>query len=242
MSAELCRHELPKHLCDVCTPRQEPATVRTRARSGGAAPPLVENADTVIVAANVAYGEYLNYHAYVCQPDRPFRQDVRWMGFYAQEAIQEEVAEILYIRDRIPFTPEEVERLRSSSDETSRQTADLIERLTKNSTRRWGEDFKVFLLSAPNDPRTNRLPRKIINTLVDHRGSGTAFTQHQRYSRLDFLLAGPANTDELVNMGRVTPEMPSEASDDETHNPQPVDEVEGDLRAQNEPPADPSNP
>ena len=135
------------------------------------------------------------------------------MGFYANEAIQEEVAEILYIRDRVPFTREEVERLRSSSDETSRQIADLIERLTDNTTRRLGEDFKVFLLSAPNDPRTNHLPRKIINTLVDHRGSGTAFTQHQRYSRLDFLMAGPANTDELVNMGRVTPEMPTEPSD-----------------------------
>lgn len=202
MGATLCRHELPENLCDVCTPREPQRRVVTqRAQS---AQPKVENPDTVIVAANLAYGEYLKFNAYVCQPDRAFRQDTRWMGFYAQEAIQVEIAEILYVRDRVPFTRAEVERLQDSHDPVAEEVARLIELAVVHSGRRWDQDFKVFLLSGPNDSRTHKLPKKTMNNLLDHKGTGTAFTQHQRYSRLDFLERGPRYTDELVNMGHVT--------------------------------------
>jgi hypothetical protein len=166
--------------------------------------PTVENPDTVIVAANVAYGEYLDFGAYVCQPDRTFRHGPRWMGFYAQEAIQREIPEILFSRDRVPFTEAEVSRLESTGESVSVALAKLIRSLVKSSSRSWNEDFKVILLSPPDDPRTHQLPGPIMNNLLDHSGRGTAFTQYHRYTRLDYLERGPRFTDELVRMGHVT--------------------------------------
>lgn len=195
MTTELCRHELPKDRCDICSPR-EPVKQRGSNQNPTAAV-TVENPDTVIVAANVAYGEYLKYNAYVCQPDRAFRTDARWMGFYANEAIQKEVPEILHVWDRVRFSREKVDELRKTDDPVRNELADLIEVLAEKTTRRWDEDFKVFLLSPSADARTHKLPKKVSNSSLDRHGSGTAYTQGQRYSRIDALLRGPANTDEL---------------------------------------------
>ena len=50
---------------------------------------LVDNDDVVVVAARVAYSEYLKHGAYVCQPETSsFRQGLTHMGFYADGAIQ----------------------------------------------------------------------------------------------------------------------------------------------------------
>lgn len=197
--ADYCKHELPLAVCDICTPRQAPVPKKV---SNAASSPAVENADTVIVAANVAWGEYEKYSAYVCQPDRAFRQDARWMGFYAEEHIQRSVPEIEYVRDRVPFTKEEIDRLRAKGDPISLRTADLIDVLVKKSSRKLGQDFKVFLLSSPDDSRTVQLPSRIKNSSLNSSGSGTAYTQHQRYTRLDALQAGPSNTDELIQLER----------------------------------------
>lgn len=183
----------------MCTPREQPRPPRVSNPVGAV---RVENADTVIVAANTAYGEYLKYHAYVCQPDRPFRRDVRWMGFYANEAIQKEVGEILYVWDRVSFSVDEVNRLRQSGDDVHEKLATLIEKLVRDTTRRWNEDFKVFLLAPPTDDRTQKLQREVRNASVDHKGTGRAWTQHQRYTRLDALMSGPRDTDELTRRER----------------------------------------
>ncbi len=197
MGTALCKHELPEHLCDICTPRQP-----RRPRSGSmvvSTPPRVEDPDTVVVAANFAYGVYLRFEAYACQPDRAFRQDIQWMGFYADEVIQPEIARILDIRDRVSFTPAEVERLRQTGDPMDRRVSEVIESLAKDP--RWGErEYKVFLLSGPQDPQTLRLAKGIVNNLVGKRGSGTAFTQSQRYTRLEFLQQDPNSTTDLINL------------------------------------------
>lgn len=191
--AELCKHELPPAQCDTCTPR-EPATRKGVKKSGTSSG--VENPDTVIVPARGGWPEYVEYHAYVCQPDRSIR-DVRWMGFYAEQHIQAFVPEVEFIRERVPFTSAEVDRLRKAGDAVSLRTANLIERLLLESTREPEEEFKVFLLTPPDDPRTIKLSAPIKNTSLDSKGAVTAYVQYQRYTRIDALQGGPADTDEL---------------------------------------------
>ncbi len=48
----------------------------------------------VVVAARIALDEYLKYSAYICQPDRAFRDCVR-MAFYTKNKIDRHVPKIL---------------------------------------------------------------------------------------------------------------------------------------------------
>ncbi len=50
--------------------------------------------DTVVVAARAAWPEYQEHGAYVCQPDRTFRDGLTHFGFYAKGAIQPLVPQI----------------------------------------------------------------------------------------------------------------------------------------------------
>jgi hypothetical protein len=61
--------------------------------------------DVVVVAARDAWPEYQKYHAYVCQPDRPFRPVDR-MAFYTQGQIYPLVPKILQSYNHVEFTPE----------------------------------------------------------------------------------------------------------------------------------------
>jgi hypothetical protein len=193
---ELCIHELSKATCDICTPRKDAPRQKVVQRSA----PLVET-DTVVVAANVAYPEYLKHHAYVCQPDRSFRPSTQRMAFYANEAIQREVPEILEVRDRVPFNRVEVDRLRAAGGETNNRLADLIAELVRTTPRSEGADFKVMLLSPMRDARTVQIPHKVVNSTVDYKGTNMAFTQGQRYTSLELLEKGPRTTDELISTG-----------------------------------------
>jgi hypothetical protein len=65
---------------------------------------LLDSDDVAVVAARVAYPEYLRHHAYVCQPNRAFRQGLTHMGFYAESAIQPHFPRILRHVDVVPFT------------------------------------------------------------------------------------------------------------------------------------------
>ena len=49
---------------------------------------LLSADDTVIVAAREAWPEYQRFAAYVCQPNRAFRDALTHFGFYAHSAIQ----------------------------------------------------------------------------------------------------------------------------------------------------------
>lgn len=48
---------------------------------------LVDSDDVVIVAARIAYHEYLQHGAYICQVGRAFRTGLTQMGFYANAAM-----------------------------------------------------------------------------------------------------------------------------------------------------------
>jgi hypothetical protein len=67
---------------------------------------LLTSDDTVVVAAKVAWGEYLKYAAYVCQPDRSFREGLSHFGFYFKAHIQTDVPKIIDWTPNVVFTEE----------------------------------------------------------------------------------------------------------------------------------------
>ena len=141
-----------------------------------------EREDVVVVAARHAYGEYLEASAYVCQPGRHFRPSARRLGFYFDRLLRPEVPEILHVRDRVGWHPENAIALRERGSHYDAQVAELIER-SRDPNSVWFdqrpndryEHFTVFLLSGPQDGRTMLLPEALY-----HDGT-SAFTMKHRY-------------------------------------------------------------
>lgn len=151
--------------------------------------PTVRDADTVIVAAKIAYPEFQRLSAYVCQPKRSFRDGVRFFGFYAERTIHPVFPAIVERRQDLLFTRGEIERLRGG-DERDRQVADVIEGAIDGSVERSeGERGQVVLLDLESGFRLDRG--------IHHDGSG-AWTQGQRYSKSSALKLEPETTDDLA--------------------------------------------
>jgi hypothetical protein len=121
--------------------------------------PSVADADTVVVAARDAYHEYLETESYICQPGRRFRDEIAYLGFYKDKAIQREVPRIRHRRDNVPFTRDQATNLRASGDETDSLIGQLIETSLDSGPRVEGKPYQVFLLSSPRDESTLLLPR-----------------------------------------------------------------------------------
>jgi hypothetical protein len=144
---------------------------------------LVDNDDVVVVAARVAYPEYLEHHVYVCQPNRAFRDGLTHLGFYAHGAIQPHIARILHRADPVPFTTEEAKRRRGTA--TEGRVADAIDTLLSIGARTEGNEYGVFILTPPSDPRTVYLEAPIVNdTVAGPSGRPWAWTLGQRYTSL----------------------------------------------------------
>jgi hypothetical protein len=148
---------------------------------------LINQADTVVVAASIGWPEYEKYHAYICQPGRSFQDGVQYLGFYAAGAVQPCVAQILSRTDPVELTVEHAEMLSHSEDTLERQLAEVIKQVLADGARKEGQFNKIFLLSGPDDERTVRLTGPIRNVALDQRGRPTAWTQNQRYTRLGAL-------------------------------------------------------
>lgn len=135
--------------------------------------------DVLIVAARTArtaWPEYNQFHAYVCQPNRPFQQVSR-MGFYSGGNIYPLVPQIL-------ATYNDVEIRRNGYDG---ELGKLVEYLLDNDLRPEGQRFKVVLLSAPDAQETVKLTAPILNDMTAKSGRPVAFTMGQRYATLDAL-------------------------------------------------------
>jgi hypothetical protein len=154
--------------------------------------PNATDRDVLVVAARVAYREYLTYHAYVCQPGRSFRE-VERMGFYRNGHIEPEFPVIRAIEDHIPFTLEHAATLRTTESAVNREIAALIERMLDDGVRSDIEVLKVFLLTPPGDPQTVTLAQGINH---DSAGRGSAWTMGQRYANWEALRRA-RTTDEL---------------------------------------------
>ena len=150
---------------------------------------LPEN--TVIVAARSAYPQYLRHGAYVCAPGRRFRQGIQYLGFYTEKEIKPEVARIQHIQPVVSITPAGVASLREAGDSTSQRLAVVAEGFLSAPEPARDGDFQIILLSPPDSPET-----VLLAAPVPHLGRH-AWTQNQRYVRLEQLRAGPKDTEVL---------------------------------------------
>jgi hypothetical protein len=144
---------------------------------------LASENDVIVVAARRACSEYLEIHAYICQPYRKF-QPVSRVGFYSQNQVYPLVPKNLEKHDDV-----EMKRGHAGALGT------LVNRLLDEGRRNEGEHNKVFLLSAPDSPDTLRLPKGIQNDLKTRMGKNTAFTMGQRYVSSAALLAAKTTSD-----------------------------------------------
>lgn len=142
--------------------------------------------DVVVVPARHAWPEYQKYHAYICQPDRPFQQVSR-LAFYSFGQIYPLVPKIIESHDHVDFIPEAHKgKMRA-----------LIESATKDGARKEGTAYKVMFLSPPDSSDTLKLSDPIRNDLTSKAGRATAFTQNQRYVASERLKRA-RNTSDLV--------------------------------------------
>jgi len=132
--------------------------------------------DTVIVAASRAWDEYERLQLYVCQPGR-FFQNVKYMGFYKTNKIW----------PLVPLIRERKDRVRMEYGGDKGELGRAVDRLIELGLRKPDAEYQVFLLSGPKDPQTIRLDEPIVNDLLSANGRRTAFTQGQRYVKLDNL-------------------------------------------------------
>jgi hypothetical protein len=155
--------------------------------------PIPATDDVVVVAARIAYDEYMNYDAYICQRGRSFR-DVDRMGFYRRGKIERHFPSIRAKEDEVVFTLENANRLRATGSAIDRELGDLIDTLLDHHRRTDEEVKQVFLLTPPEDPQTLTLPHVIRH---DTGRRGSAWTMGQRYISEAALRRNPQTTDDL---------------------------------------------
>jgi hypothetical protein len=147
--------------------------------------PTAAESITVVVPASEAWPFYLEQGAYICQPGRFFRQ-VSHVSFYANAAIQPEIAKILEHLDHVRWTPEEIGRRMSTGDPHDEHIARIIK---ESRTRGWDQDeYQLFLLTSPDSEGQAKghltLPGPVPQ---QRRGRGSAWVRRQRYVALNAL-------------------------------------------------------
>lgn len=148
--------------------------------------------DTVVVAARAAWPEYLAHGAYVCQPDRTFRDGLTHFAFYTNSAVQHLVPRIRQHIASIVFSREEAATRRAAGET---DVADVIERFLDLGIRHEGDSHGVLILSPADDPETVRLNAPVVNDKLSSNGRPFAWTLGQRYTNLDALRRAKATSE-----------------------------------------------
>lgn len=138
--------------------------------------------------------EYHRIGAYVCQPNRSFREGLTHLGFYADGAIKPHISRIRTHHHPVTFTHDQASQHRASGEA---ELADLIERVLDDGTRAEGASHDVPLLSRPDDPDTVQSPNPIRNDTTTTSARPWAWTLGQRYTRQELLQSGPTMTSPL---------------------------------------------
>lgn len=141
--------------------------------------------DTVIVAAKKAWSDYKDFGAYICQPNRSFR-NVERIGFYANGKIQPYIPRILHVDNEVTF----------EKDSKNLELREIINKVLEKGALATGEQSKVFKLSPIDSAETVELKAAIINDQMSKTGKGTAYTMGQRYVNLSSLI-GVCKTSEI---------------------------------------------
>jgi hypothetical protein len=158
--------------------------------------PTTPDDDVLVVpGGKVAVADYLRHHAYICQPERSFR-DVERMGFYRNGQIEPFFPRIRYRRMNLDWTRANAEALRQTGAALDGEVADLIERTLDDpgDPRHEGLRYQVLLLTPKDDPHTLTLTQPVNHRTV---GRGTAWVQGTRYTSEEALRRNPATTAEL---------------------------------------------
>lgn len=151
--------------------------------------PLQRTDDVVVVAAGEAWPFYQATGAYVCQAGRSFRP-VERLAFYSHKEIHADVPLVHRRVDHVDWSRAEVNRLRRSSSDDDQKMAEII---VAHLGAGWPEGRnQVFVLSRPGQRGHEKLARPISNLST---GRGSAFTQSQRYTTLQAMLAASSTAD-----------------------------------------------
>ncbi len=171
-----------------------------------------DRSDSVlIIPARQAIYDYIEYSAYLCQPNRSF-QNVEYLGFYHSGAIDRRIAKLLAPPiESVLLTEEGVQNLIDINDQNkinkgnkiiSEESIMMLQDLvTKLEPLRYNDTMKVFFLSSPDAPETIQLKQDIQNDLKSYSGRPSAFTMGQRYVSLASLKKNPKTTTELLDNG-----------------------------------------
>jgi len=158
--------------------------------------PTTPDDDVLVVAGGkIAVADYLRHDAYICQPERSFR-DVERMGFYRNGQIEPFFPRIRYRRMNLEWTRATAGELRQTGAALDTEIADLIERTLDDpgDPRHEGWRYQVFLLTPKDDPQTLTIAQPVRHQTV---GRGTGWTQGTRYTSEEALRRNPATTAEL---------------------------------------------
>ena len=155
------------------------------------------NGDEVLVvpAGRHAADDYYQYSAYICQPNRPFR-DVPYIAFYHTGKILRHVPTIRGNVKGVNLGLEGVAELeqRNLSSSLLESATRLLQRLLDDN-RKGRREVQFVFLSGPDDPATIDLRGEVMNDKRDKHGRPTAFVQSQRYVSLRRLRAARTTAD-----------------------------------------------
>ena len=134
--------------------------------------PTSADDDVLIVpAGKIAVDDYLSYHAYICQPERSFR-DVERIGFYRHGQIEPFFPRIRYRRMNVDFSRKSAGALRATGAPLDAEVADVIDAVLNDpGNKHTPGAHQVFLLTAPDDPQTLTLKQPVIHDTRGRRGS-----------------------------------------------------------------------
>ncbi len=147
------------------------------------------NENVIIVAARVAIADYENYGCYICQENRKFRANSKYMGFYYNNKISVYIPQILGYIDSVNINNLQINSSNivniSSNIEELKGRLQIFFNKAKNNSRWIIGKNKIMVLSYLNDSRTVVLSREIQNNKTDTRGViRVPYTQSNRYSTI----------------------------------------------------------
>lgn len=159
--------------------------------------PTTPDDDVLVVpGGKIAVADYLRHDAYICQPERNFR-DVERVGFYRSSKIEPFFPRIRYRKKNVEWSRANAASLRQTGAPLDAEVGALVDRTLDDPAdpRHEGWKYQVFLLTPQDDEQTLRLPKQI-----QHRthGRGSAWVQGTRYTSEAALRSNPQTTDDLA--------------------------------------------
>jgi putative ATP-dependent endonuclease of the OLD family len=151
----------------------------------------------LVVSQNFGHAEYRRSRVFVGEPGRGLSPDIRYIAFYENGEIREEVPRVLARHDDLVFDESLVSQLVDSDNKSDRDLAAYVADELETGRRAPGDTRQVFLLSSPEDPATFYLRSTIKNTKLSPKGRPMAWVVRHKLTWKHALTGGVSTTDEL---------------------------------------------